>query len=71
MNNGEIIINHILLIFKLLLYKSREIKKRTLYNLLTHTRKYKKNEKTISFDNERALLYEKIWCKTNSKLPVQ
>ena len=49
--NNKILINHILLIFKLYVYKSREKKFININNLIAEIRKVKRIEKEISLNN--------------------
>ena len=49
--NNKILINHILLIFKLYVYKSREKKLTNVNNLMAKILKVKKIEKEIALNN--------------------
>ena len=49
--NNKILINHVLLIFKLYAYKSREKKFINLNNLIAEIRKIKRIEKEIALNN--------------------
>ena len=49
--NNKILINHILLIFKLYVYKSREKKFININNLIAEIRKVKRIEKEIALNN--------------------
>ena len=49
--NNKILINHILLIFKLYVYKSREKKLTNINNLMAKILKVKKIEKEIALNN--------------------
>ena len=49
--NNKILINHILLIFKLYVYKSREKKCININNLMTEIQKVKRIEKAIALNN--------------------
>ena len=49
--NNKIFINHILLIFKLYVYKSREKKCININNLMTEIQKVKRIEKAIALNN--------------------
>ena len=51
LKNNEIFINHILLVFKLYVFKSREKKCINLNNLIAQIRKVKRTEKEMALTN--------------------
>ena len=60
--NNKILINHILLIFKLYVYKSREKKFININNLIAEIRKVKRIEKEIALNNSmKTTAFRKKW----------
>ena len=60
--NNKILINHILLIFKLYVYKSREKKFININNLIAEIRKVKRIEKEITLNNSmKTTTFRKKW----------
>ena len=59
--NSKVFVSHILLIFKLYVYKSREKKFININNFIAEIKKLKKVEKEIAFNNsKKQLLSQKI-----------
>ena len=69
--NNKILINHILLIFKLYVYKSREKKFININNLIAEIRKVKRIEKEIALNNSvKTTALRKIWHLTDNIISV-
>ena len=64
--NNKILINHILLIFKLYVYKSREKKFINTNNLIAEIRKVKRIEKEIVLNNSMETAFRKKWHLTDN-----
>ena len=65
--NNKVFINHILLIFKLYVFKSREKKFINLYNLIAEIRKVKRIEKEIALTNSmKTFAFTKKWLIINN-----
>ena len=62
--------NHVLLVFKLYLYKTREEKILHLKMLLMNIVDVKKIEKKIAATDKKMDRYKKKWQKTDQKLPI-
>ena len=69
-NQDEPIINHVLLIFKLHVYNSREKHRLNIINLLTDIKEIKKTEYRLSSNNEKRKIYQNKWHLTHEKLPI-
>ena len=66
------LINHILLLFKLYIYKSRNKHRLNINELLANILNIKKLEKVTAFGNvKKVAAYNKKWDITNRKLPLQ
>ena len=64
--NNKILINHILLIFKLYVYKSREKKFININNLIAEIRKVKRIEKEIALNNtKKTISFRRKWHQTD------
>ena len=69
--NNKILINHILLIFKLYVYKSREKKFINLNNLMAEIRKIKRTEKEIALNNAtKTTAFRKKWHLTDNIISI-
>ena len=65
------LINHILLLLKLYIYKSRKKHRLNIHELLANILNIKKLEKVTAFDNvKKEAAYNKKWNITNRKLPL-
>ena len=65
------LINHILVLFKLYIYKSRNKHRLNLNELLGNILNIKKLEKVIAFGNaQKVAAYNNKWSITNRKLPL-
>ena len=68
--NNKVFINHILLIFKLYVFKSREKKFINLNNLIAEIRKVKTIEKEIALTNSmKTIAFTKKWLIINNIIP--
>ena len=68
---NKILINHILLIFKLYVYKSREKKFINLNNLIAEIRKIKRIEKEIALNNAtKTTAFRKKWHLTDNIISI-
>ena len=66
------LVNHILLLFKLYIYKSRNKHRLNVNELFANILTIKKLEKVTSFGNtKKVAAYYKKWDITNRKLPLQ
>ena len=78
-NNSEndknrLLVNHILLLFKIYVYRSREKQFSIIQmnNLVSEIRKIKRFEKEIaSYNTKKLKLYRKKWQITDSKIPIE
>ena len=69
--NNKILINHILLIFKLYVYKSREKKFININNLIAEIRKVKRIEKEIALNNSmKTTAFRKKWHLTDNIISI-
>ena len=69
--NNKILINHILLIFKLYVYKSREKKLTNVNNLMAKILKVKKIEKEIALNNSmKTIAFRKKWHLTDNIISI-
>ena len=69
--NNKILINHILLIFKLYVYKSREKKFININNLIAEIRKVKRIEKEIALNNSmKTIAFRKKWHLTDNIISI-
>ena len=69
--NNKILINHILLIFKLYVYKSREKKSININNLIAEIRKVKRIEKEITLNNSmKTTTFRKKWPLTDNIISI-
>ena len=69
--NNKIFINHILLIFKLYVYKSREKKFININNLIAEIRKVKRIEKEIALNNSmKTIAFRKKWHLTDNIISI-
>ena len=65
------LINHILLLFKLYIYKSRNKHRLNINELLANILNIKKLEKVTAFGNvKKVAAYNKKWVITNRKFPL-
>ena len=65
------LINHILLLFKLYIYKSRNKHRLNIHELLANILNIKKLEKVTAIGNvKKVAAYNKKWDITNRKLPL-
>ena len=65
------IINHLLLIFKMYIYKSREKGPVDIGRLINEIRKIKTLEKNIAInDTKKLLIYNKKWGKTHRTIKI-
>ena len=65
------LINHILLLFKLYIYKSRSKHRLNIHELLANILNIKKLEKVTAIGNvKKVAAYNKKWDITNRKLPL-
>ena len=65
------LINHILLLFKLYIFKSQKKHRLNINELLANILKIKKPEKVTAFSNvKKVAAYNKKWDITNRKLPL-
>ena len=68
--NNKVFINHILLIFKLVVFKSIENKFINLNNLIVEIREVKKTEREIALtDSMKTISFNKNWLITNNIIP--
>ena len=68
--NNKVFINHILLIFKLYVFKSREKKFMNLNNLIAAIRKVKTIEKEIALTNSmKSMAFTKNWLIIDNLIP--
>ena len=68
--NNKVFINHILLIFKLYVFKSREKKFMNLNNLIAAIRKVKTIEKEIALTNSmKSIAFTKKWLIIDNLIP--
>ena len=68
--NNKVFISHILLIFKLYVFKSREKKFINLNNLIAKIRKVKRIEKEIALTNSvKTIAFTKKWLIINNIIP--
>ena len=68
--NNKVFINHILLVFKLYVYKSREKKLININNLIAEIRKVKRIEKEIALTNsKKPITFTKKWHIINNIVP--
>ena len=68
---NKILINHILLIFKLYVYKSREKKFININNLIAEIWKVKRIEKEIALNNSvKTIALRKKWHLTNNTISI-
>ena len=68
--NNKSLSNHILLIFKLYVYKSRERKLININNLIAEIRKVKRIEKEIALTNsKKTIAFTKKWHIINNIVP--
>ena len=68
---NKILINHILLIFKLYVYKSREKKFINLNNLIAEIQKIKRIEKEIALNNAtKTTAFRKKWHLTDNIISI-
>ena len=71
LKNSKILINHILLIFKLYVYKSREKKFININNLIAEIRKVKRIEKEIALNNSmKTTAFRKTWHLTDDIISI-
>ena len=69
--HDKVLVNHILLIFKLYIYNSREKGQISTNNLIANITKIKKTEKELATISLKCIdFYNKKWEKTNRVLPV-
>ena len=69
--NNKILVNHILLIFKLHVYKSREKKFININNLIAEIRKVKRVEKETALNNSmKTTAFRKKWHLTDNTISV-
>ena len=69
--NNKTLINHILLIFKLCVYKSREKKFINTNNLIAEIRKIKRIEKEIALNNAtKTIAFRKKWHLTDNIISI-
>ena len=69
--NNKILINQILLIFKLYLYKSREKKFININNLIVEIGEVKRIEKEISLNNSmETIAFRKKWHLTDNIISI-
>ena len=69
--NNKIFINHILFIFKLYVYKSREKKFININNLIAEIRKVKRIEKEIALNNSmKTIAFRKKWHLTDNIISI-
>ena len=69
--NNKIFINHILLIFKLYVYKSREKKFVNINNLVAQIRKVKRIQKEIALNNSlKRIAFRKKWYLTDNIISI-
>ena len=69
--NNKILINHILLIFKLCAYKSREKKFININNLIAEIRKVKRIEKEIALNSSmKTTAFRKKWHLTDNIISI-
>ena len=69
--NNKILINHILLIFKLYVYKSREKKFVNINNLIAQIRKVKRIQKEIALNNSlKRIAFRKTWYLTDNIISI-
>ena len=69
--NNKILINHILLIFKLCAYKSREKKFININNLIAEIRKVKRIEKEIALNSSmKTTVFREKWHLTDSIISI-
>ena len=68
--NNKCLSNHILLIFKLCVYKSREKKLLNINNLIAKIRKLKRIEKYIALSNsKKTIAFTRKWLIMNNIVP--
>ena len=68
--NNKCLSNHILLIFKLYVYKSREKKLLNINNLIAEIQKIKRIEKEIALSNsKKTITFTREWHIINNILP--
>ena len=69
--NDRVLINHILLIFKLHIFKSREKGNLSIIRLINDIKNIKRTENFLSSSNvHKTKLYNEKWGKTNGTLPI-
>ena len=66
-NNLSNLLNHILMIFKLYIFKSRDLGHVNLVNLLSEIIKVKRIEKNIAIRNQNIFKFNEKWNLTDSK----
>ena len=70
LKNNKVFISHLLLIFKLNVFKSREKKFINLNNLIDKIRKVKATEKEIALtDSMKTISFTRKWLITNNIIP--
>ena len=70
-SNICILLNHILMVFKYYVYRSREKHILNLVILTDNLIEIKKKQKQISLaSNNKTEIYDKGWCITDNVLPV-
>ena len=68
--NNKCLSNHILIIFKLYVYKSREKKLLNIKNLIAKIRKLKGTEKYIALSNSKKIIaFTRKWHIMNNIVP--
>ena len=70
--SSKIFINHILLIYKLYVYKSREKKFRKINYLVYEIRKVKRTEKEIALSNsKKTIAFRKKWNLADNIISIK